>query len=104
MNYRNYSKHVNDKGVDINISPLIDVAFLLLIFFFVTTVFAEETGVEIQKPKAASATDLEKKSMLIALSADGDIVYGGRRVDLNGVRGMRPAAPETRSPHHPHWG
>ena len=83
-----YMKQVADRGVDINISPLIDVVFLLLIFFVVTTVFVEETGVEIQKPKAASATDLDKKSLLIALTEEGQIVYGGRHVSLNGIRGL----------------
>ena len=43
---------------DINLSPLIDMVFLLLIFFMVTTVFVEETGVEVQKPSAASAEQL----------------------------------------------
>ena len=75
-------------GVSINMSPLIDCVFLLLIFFVVTTVFVEETGVEVQKPKAASAEDLEKYSMLIALTPEGNIVYGGRQVGLNSVRGI----------------
>ena len=53
----------------INIAPLMDMVFILLIFFVVTTVFVEETGVEVQKPSAASAKDLEKNSILIAISA-----------------------------------
>lgn len=69
-------------------SPLIDCVFLLLIFFIVTTVFVEETGVEIQKPQAASAEDLEKNSIMIALTADGKIVFGGREIGINGVRGV----------------
>jgi biopolymer transport protein ExbD len=83
---------VYDEGgggkVEINMAPLIDCVFLLLIFFIVTTVFVEETGVEVQKPHAASAQDLEKNSILIALTPDGRIVYGGRQVDLNSVRGI----------------
>ena len=77
-----------ERGVEINMSPLIDVVFLLLIFFVVTTVFVEETGVTIQKPRAASASELEKRSILFALTESGEIVYGGRQVDLNGVRGI----------------
>ena len=76
------------KGVDINMAPLIDCVFLLLIFFIVTTVFVEETGVEIRKPQAASAQDLEKNSILIALTADGRIVQGGREIGLAGVRAL----------------
>lgn len=82
------ANYEQDKGVDINLSPLIDCIFLLLIFFVVTTVFVEETGVEVQKPKAVSAKELEKNSLLIALTEDGQIVYAGRRMDLNSVRGI----------------
>jgi len=49
-----------ERGVEVNMSPLIDCVFLLLIFFIVTTVFVEETGVEIQKPRAVSAQDMDK--------------------------------------------
>jgi biopolymer transport protein ExbD len=77
-----------ERGVDVNLSPLIDCVFLLLIFFIVTTVFVEETGVEIQKPQAISAQDMDKQSILIALTADGKVVFGGREIGLNGVRGV----------------
>jgi biopolymer transport protein ExbD len=77
-----------ERGVDINMSPLIDCVFLLLIFFIVTTVFVEETGVEIQKPRAASAEDLEKQSILIALTSDGRVMFGGREIGINGIRGV----------------
>ena len=63
-------------------------SFLEVIFFVVTTVFVEETGVDVQKPRATSAQDLEKKSILIALTKEGRIVYAGRQVTLNAVRGI----------------
>lgn len=72
---------------EINVSPLIDIVFILLIFFIVTTVFVEETGVDIQRPRAVSGEDLEKQSILIALTENGQVVYGGRDI---GVRGVRP--------------
>jgi biopolymer transport protein ExbD len=75
-------------GVEINMSPLIDCVFLLLIFFIVTTVFVEEPGVEIDKPKAVSAVDLDKQSVLIALTPEGRIIFGGREIPLNRVRGI----------------
>jgi len=77
-----------ERGVEVNMSPLIDCVFLLLIFFIVTTVFVEETGVEIQKPQAASAQDIDKNSIMIALTADGKVVFGGREIGVNGVRGV----------------
>jgi biopolymer transport protein ExbD len=70
----------------IDISPLIDCVFILLIFFIVTTTFVEETGVEVDKPQAASAVRLEKTSILIALTAKGEVVYGGREITISGVR------------------
>ncbi len=76
------------KSEDINISPLIDMVFILLIFFIVTTVFVEETGVEVTKPQAASQIQLEKNSILIAITANNNVVYGGREVGINGVRGL----------------
>jgi biopolymer transport protein ExbD len=73
-----------DGGVDI--SPLIDCVFILLIFFIVTTTFVEETGVEVDKPQAASSVRLEKTSILLALTEKGEVVYGGRDIGISGVR------------------
>lgn len=73
---------------EINVSPLIDIVFILLIFFIVTTVFVEETGVEVQRPQAASASQLEKHSILIAVTADGRVIYGGSEIGVRGVRGV----------------
>jgi biopolymer transport protein ExbD len=46
----------------------------------------EETGVEVDKPQAASSVQLEKTSILIALTAKGEVVYGGREIGISGVR------------------
>jgi biopolymer transport protein ExbD len=73
-----------ETGIDI--SPLMDCVFILLIFFIVTTTFVEETGVEVDKPQAASAVQLEKTSILIALTAKGEVVYGGRDIGIGGVQ------------------
>lgn len=73
---------------EINISPLIDMVFILLIFFIVTTVFVEETGVEVRRPEAASQQALEKESVMIALTAEGNVIYGGREIGVSGVRGV----------------
>jgi biopolymer transport protein ExbD len=77
----------DDEGeTGIDISPLIDCVFILLIFFIVTTVFVEETGVEVDKPQAASSVNLEKNSILIALTAKGEVVYCGREIGVSGVQ------------------
>ena len=77
------SEDSGEGGIDL--SPMIDCVFILLIFFIVTTTFVEETGVEVDKPQAASATQLEKTSILIALTAKGEVVYGGREIGIGGV-------------------
>lgn len=82
-------KRGENEGTDeINISPLIDVVFILLIFFIVTTVFVEETGVDVTKPQASSAVDLERNSVLIAITDTGKVVYGGREIGPAGVRAI----------------
>ncbi|HSH15100.1 MAG TPA: biopolymer transporter ExbD [Verrucomicrobiae bacterium] len=73
---------------EINISPLIDMVFILLIFFIVTTVFVEETGVDINRPDAASASQLEKNSILIAVTSQNQVVFGQRDIGVAGVRAL----------------
>lgn len=78
----------NQGSDEINISPLIDMVFILLIFFIVTTVFVEETGVEVDKPQASSAIALEKQSILIAVTPDNKVIYGGQEIGISGVRSV----------------
>lgn len=75
-----------EEGTDVNVSPLIDMVFILLIFFIVTTVFVEETGTEVTKPQAITAQQLEKNSILLAITAKGQVVYGGKEIGVGGVR------------------
>lgn len=86
--FRNRRQRGGGESEEINISPLIDMVFILLIFFIVTTVFVEETGVEVDKPQAASAIDLEKNSILLAITGEGNVVYGGRDIGISGVRAV----------------
>jgi biopolymer transport protein ExbD len=83
-----FSRMSHDGGNEatIDMSPLIDCVFILLIFFIFTTVFVDETGVEVDKPQAASSVQLEKTSILIALTAKGEVVYGGKEIGVSGVQ------------------
>ena len=84
--FREMSAEDEDSAIDI--SPLIDCVFILLIFFIVTTTFVEETGVDVDKPQAASSVQLEKNSILIALTAKGEVVYAKRDIGIGGVRSL----------------
>ena len=75
-----------EENVEINLSPMIDCIFILLIFFIVTTVFVQETGIEVNKPEAASTVPLDRGSVLIAISADERVFWGGQEIGLSGVR------------------
>ena len=81
---KSFAEH--DDLSDINISPMIDMVFILLIFFIVTTVFVEEPGVDIEKPITQTAARLEKNSILIAITGNNQVVYGGNEVGISGIR------------------
>ncbi len=81
---QSHGEESSEAGIDI--SPLIDCVFILLIFFIVTTVFVEESGVEVDKPQAASSVQLEKTSILIALTSKGEVVFGGREIGIGGIQ------------------
>ena len=82
--FRDSSSEETESAIDI--SPLIDCVFILLIFFIVTTVFVEETGVDVERPEAAASSQLDKNSILLAITPDGEIVYGGRALNFNGIQ------------------
>lgn len=75
-----------EENIDLNLIPLIDVIMFLLIFFISTTSFVEEPGVTVDKPQAASARQLEKNSIIFAVTSDGKVAYGGKEIGLGGVR------------------
>lgn len=75
-----------DEPIELNLIPLIDIIMFLLIFFISTTSFIEEPGVQVDKPQAASARQLEKNSIIFAVTSDGKVAYGGKEIGLGGVR------------------
>ena len=85
INVRN-SLRMRNKEVGINMSPLIDLVFLLLIFFMVTTSFVRETGIDVQRPSASSATLTENGNILVAVSPEGTIHFDGREIDIRSLR------------------
>ena len=72
--------------MDINMGPLIDMVFLLLIFFVVTTSFVKETGIDVERPTAATAEMKEKGNVLIGVTGDGRVYLDRKRIDVRSVR------------------
>ncbi|MBU2970854.1 biopolymer transporter ExbD [Pseudoalteromonas sp. C2R02] len=85
------------KSQELDLAPLLDVVFILLIFFIVTTVFVKETGVEVDKPTAVSTKQLQKSVVMIAITANREIMYAGTNVGIKGVRATLTQAIKTQA-------
>ena len=81
---RKNRKKVEDSALDL--TPMMDIVFIMLIFFIVTTSFVKETGVEVNRPNASTAVRDERGNILIAITANDEIWIDKRRVDLRSVR------------------
>ena len=75
----------NDENA-LDLTPMMDIVFIMLIFFIVTTSFVKETGVDINRPNAETAERDEKGNILVALTENNEIWIDKRRVDLKAVR------------------
>jgi biopolymer transport protein ExbD len=77
---------LEDESEDgINISPLIDIVFILLLFFIVTSVFVQEAGIEIERPESTQAVVLDRESIYIAVSHELKVYYGGSEIGIQGI-------------------
>ncbi len=70
----------------INLTPLIDMVFILLIFFLVTASFTKESGIDVDRPIAQTAAREEQGSMIIGVSKDGEIWIDQQKIDMRAVR------------------
>ena len=77
---------------EINITPMLDIVFIMLIFFIVTTSFVKEPGINPSRPFAQTAATKERGNIMIAVSRDDHIWMNKNRVELTGVRQMVEAA------------
>ena len=90
-------KSADDEGNEsINVSPLIDVVFILLIFFIVSATFVSLPGVEISRVRTETAKSLERNSILFALSEKDEIYHGGKKVKLQEVPALIEKASKDR--------
>lgn len=70
----------------IDLTPMLDVVFIMLIFFIVTSSFVRESGIEINRPSAKSATTVKKGNILVAINANNEIWIDKRMIDISAVR------------------
>jgi biopolymer transport protein ExbD len=71
---------------EVNLTPMLDVVFIMLIFFIVTASFVKEAGIDISRPDAATAERKEKGNILVAITADNQIWVDRRMVDPRALR------------------
>ena len=81
-------KHAHTEDAEINITPMLDIVFIMLIFFIVTTSFTKETGAVITKPEAEQAISLRNGTILIGVKPNDDIWMSKRLIELREVRSM----------------
>jgi biopolymer transport protein ExbD len=81
-------RHARTEETDINITPMLDVVFIMLIFFIATASFTRETGVLIDRPTADRAEALETGSILIGIRPNDELWMAKRQVELQEIRRM----------------
>lgn len=81
-----HSRRQSGAIADVNMTPLIDMVFILLIFFIVTTSFVKETGVDVSRPSATTAVKKELANILISITSNGEVWMDKRQIDRRAVR------------------
>jgi len=79
-------KKQDEEEANIDLTPMLDVVFIMLIFFIVTASFIKEAGVEVNRPEASTASQKENVNILIAVTGNDEIWMDGRRIDVRAVR------------------
>lgn len=98
MRKRRHSEVEEDETV-INLTPMLDIIFIMLIFFIVTTSFVKESGINVNRPSAQTAERKERGNVFIAISATGEIWIDKKPVDIRALRAaverIRAERPES---------
>ena len=79
-------KKAQEEAGEIDLTPMLDGVFILLIFFIVTSVFVTEAGIEVIKPEASTVEDTSGDLILIAIGPSGDIWIDGDQIDPRFIR------------------
>lgn len=83
-NYQNLFSSEEDQNIDM--TPMLDIVFIMLIFFIVTTSFVKESGIDVNKPQASSAKMDKKVNIIIGINKAGEIWIDKKAVDIRAVR------------------
>jgi biopolymer transport protein ExbD len=75
-----------ERDTEVNMTPMLDIVFIMLIFFVVTASFVKESGVDVNRPAAATAVLKEHASIMIGITEHNEIWIEQRRVDVRAVR------------------
>ncbi|MCP3429177.1 ExbD/TolR family protein [Opacimonas viscosa] len=83
---QHFQNLMDEEEAAIDMTPMLDVVFIMLIFFIVTASFVKEAGIDVNRPEAATAVKKDRANILIAISDKGEIWINKRRVDVRAVQ------------------
>jgi len=79
-------RHVEEADDDVDMTPMLDIVFIMLIFFIVTASFVKESGIDVNRPSAATAEIKERGNILVAISEHDQVWVNNRQVDTRALR------------------
>ncbi|WP_421133602.1 ExbD/TolR family protein [Alteromonas sp. A079] len=83
---QHFQNLIDEEEATIDMTPMLDVVFIMLIFFIVTASFVKEAGIDVNRPEAATAVKKDRANILIAISDKGEIWINKRRIDVRAVQ------------------
>ncbi len=83
---QHFQNLVDEEEATIDMTPMLDVVFIMLIFFIVTASFVKEAGIDVNRPEAATAVKKDRANILVAISDKGEIWINKRQVDARAVQ------------------
>ncbi|SFR58303.1 biopolymer transport protein ExbD [Pseudidiomarina maritima] len=83
---QHFANLVDEEEAQIDMTPMLDVVFIMLIFFIVTASFVKESGIDVNRPEAATAVQKDRANILVAISDSGEIWINRRQVDARAVQ------------------
>lgn len=83
---QHFQNLIDEEESNIDMTPMLDVVFIMLIFFIVTASFVKEAGIDVNRPDAATAVKKDRANILVAISDKGEIWINKRRIDKRAVQ------------------